>query len=236
MGSHISRRAVMGVGGGALVVGALATSQSAVATGPAGVVHFLDFFRYGPNVDLWGDGTRKNALDKPVLIHEISSCEPVYSWNVYQSWGSGDREHYLEGMYSLLAGGMSPQTHIPFEHRTGMSSVQGVEGTVMWLIRNAVIDDSIVVNQLHLLRMCPPAWLSTTQTTSFTSIPTYFGPVGVQFTQTAGNALSFTWSATWRQRPQQVVLYFPPTIQQITVNGSQFSLPSTGNSVVIPTV
>ena len=42
------------------------------------------FFRDGPDVKLYG--YRPNPLNRPVLIHEISSCEPCYSWNIFHSW------------------------------------------------------------------------------------------------------------------------------------------------------
>jgi hypothetical protein len=197
------------------------------------MVHFPDYFRYGPNVTLWGNGSRKNPLDKPVLLHEISSCEPAYSWNVFQSWGTGDRARYLEGMYSLLVGGLSPQTYITFEHRDGMSSALGTEGVAMWLVRNAVIDDNIVDDELHLLRLCPLAWLSSDEDTVFDHMPTFYGVVSLRFTRTAPDQLSLTWNATWRNAPRQVILYFPPDVQRMTVNGKVYQRPPKTDSVIL---
>lgn len=92
------------------------------------MVAAVKFFREGPNWKL--KGPRFNALCRPVLEHEISTCEPCYSWNVTHSWKLGDRQHYLEGMYSLFAGALSQQTYISCEHRTGM---QGNLFALPWL-------------------------------------------------------------------------------------------------------
>ena len=54
--------------------------------------------------------------------------EPCYSWNVFHAHRLGDRAKYLEGMYSVLAGGVSKQTFIstaPFAFRAaGVATVR----------------------------------------------------------------------------------------------------------------
>src|SRR5437773_5457505 len=97
-------------------------------------------------------------LRPPVLTDEISSCEPCYSWNIFHSWQTDDRVKFLEGMYSLIVGGMSRQTFISSEHRGGMSGNQFVAPLAVNMIRLSVIDDQIEPSALHLLRIVPLAW------------------------------------------------------------------------------
>ena len=59
------------------------------------------WFREGPQHKLYRPDA--SCWQVPVLIHEMSSCEPCYSWNIFHSWQLGDRERFLEGMYSLFA-------------------------------------------------------------------------------------------------------------------------------------
>lgn len=197
------------------------------------MVKFADYFRHGPNIKLYGDGTRKNALDRPILLHEISSCEPIYSWNVFHSWQAGNRARYLEGMYSLLIGGMSPQTYVPFEHRDGMSAALGTQGTATWMLRHAVVDDSIVNGELHLLRMCVPLGGQPGQRTLFQAMPTIHGPVSLRFRRTSDSQATFTWSGAWRQRPTRAVVHAPPGISTLVVNGTSYAVPSS-RQVVVP--
>lgn len=189
---------------------------------------FADYFRYGPNITLYGTGNRKNALDRPVLVHEMSSCEPIYSWNVFGSWQTADRARFLEGMYSLLAGGLSPQTYVPFEHRHGMSAMPGPNATAFWLVRHAVLDDSIKAGELHLLRLCPLAWLAADRDTVFGAMPTLFGPVSLRFRRGSGTSVTLTWSGNWRRTPAKVVVHAPPGITQLVVNGTSYAVPPSG--------
>ena len=53
-----------------------------------------------------------SAISRATLRHEIASCEPCYSWNIVNSWATADRAKFLEGMYSLFTGAISPQTYV----------------------------------------------------------------------------------------------------------------------------
>ncbi|HZY61842.1 MAG TPA: hypothetical protein VFE38_04885, partial [Edaphobacter sp.] len=119
------------------------------------------YFREGPDVRLYG--YRPNPLNRPVLIHEISSCEPCYSWNILHSWQLGDRQHFLEGVYSLLAGAMSKQTYSACEHRNGIQSTQCPTYMAFYCLRLAMLDDQLAEGELHLLRLCPQAWIVSTE-------------------------------------------------------------------------
>ncbi|HEU5124160.1 MAG TPA: hypothetical protein VFW05_08880 [Verrucomicrobiae bacterium] len=185
---------------------------------------FVKFFREGPNTKL--RSTRPNAIDRVVLVHEISSCEPCYSWNIVNSWQLGDREKFLEGMYSLFTGAISPETYISGEHRHGMYGTVFVAPLMTWCMRQAVIDDQLEPNAIHLLRLCPLAWISDKEETVFEKMPTEFGPVNLRFKLSAdGKTLNVSFSGDWRGKPDQVVLHAPPVpgLKKIVVNGKRYS-------------
>lgn len=75
----------------------------------------LSWFRDGPPARMFRP--ESDCWQMPTLHHEMSSCEPCYSWNIFHSWQTGDRPHYLEGMYSLFAGAYSRQTYSVCETR-----------------------------------------------------------------------------------------------------------------------
>ncbi len=194
----------------------------------ARMVKFCDYFRVGPNAKLWNGGSRKHPLDAPVLEHEISSFEPIYSWNIFHSWQLGNRAKFLEGLYSLAAGGISPQTYIPFEHRGGMSASLGTHATIFSLIRLAVVDDNLSETDLNLLRLCPMAWLSTDQDTVFDKMATVYGPVSLKFRRTGTTQLTLTWTAAWRSKPGRLLVHAPPGFTSLVVNGTTYAVPAAG--------
>ncbi|MEA2062271.1 MAG: hypothetical protein U9P14_01115, partial [Gemmatimonadota bacterium] len=178
------------------------------------------FFREGPNTKLFDP--RGNCWQRPVLVHEISSCEPCYSWNIYHSWQLGDRYRFLEGMYSLLAGGISRQTYISCETRHGIYGNIFASPLLVDLVRLSVIDDEIAENELHLLRLVPLAWLRTDFETKFESMPTEFGPVTIRFKLTGDRkALEVFFSSGFRIQPKKIVLHVPPVegLAEVIING-----------------
>ncbi|MEA2062796.1 MAG: hypothetical protein U9P14_03775, partial [Gemmatimonadota bacterium] len=178
------------------------------------------FFREGPNTRVYDP--RGNCWQRPVLVHEISSCEPCYSWNIYHSWQLGDRYRFLEGMYSLLAGGLSRQTYISCETRHGIHGNIFASPLLADLVRLAVIDDEIAEDELHLLRLMPRAWLSTDFETRFENMPTEFGPVTIRFKLTGeGKALDVNYRPSFRHPPEKVVLHVPPVegLSGVVING-----------------
>jgi len=183
------------------------------------------FFREGPNWELhkpfpW-------SCDRPVLEHEISSCEPCYSFNAFHSWQLGDRQRYLEAMYSILIGAVSQNTYISCEHRHGMQGTQFAFPVGFMLARLAVIDDQIAPGDLHLLRFCPLAWLKTDEKARFLRMPTEFGPVDLTAGLSSdGKTLEVTFKGDWREKPGEVVLHVPPVpgLKKVSVNGKRYSL------------
>jgi hypothetical protein len=160
------------------------------------------------------------------LKHEIASCEPCYSWNIVNSWKTGDRAHFLEGMYSLFAGAISPQTYINCEHRNAMYGNVFVAPLMTWSLRQSVIDDQFADGELHLLRLCPLAWISEKEETVFENIPTEFGPVNLRFKKSAdGKTLNVSFKGEWRGKPKKIILHAPPIpgLRKIVVNGKSHS-------------
>ena len=154
----------------------------------------------------------------PSLRYEMSSWECCYSWNVYHNWELGDREHFLQALYSQFAGAMSRQTYTVCESRGGLTS------NIFWipamaLARLAVIDDEIAPNELHLLRLCPQAWVAGKGAT-FERMPTRFGPIDLQAV-VSGDQLQVRFSPKFRLKPGKVMLHIPPVagLKSITVNG-----------------
>ena len=184
------------------------------------------FFREGPNWHL-----RKPlpwSLDRPVLEHEMSSCEPCYSFNVFHSWKLGDRQRYLEGMYSLLVGSTSQNTYISCEHRSGIQGTQFSFPLGFHLARLAVIDDRIEPGSLHLLRFCPLAWLDSSRPARFQGIATELGRVNLQLqlsqdgkTLLVDFALAPGQPAATLRAPERVILHIPPVpgLKTVRING-----------------
>lgn len=186
---------------------------------------FADFFRVGPNHRLRGPQT--GAISRAVLIHELASCECCYSWNIVNSWHTGDRPRFLEGMYSLFAGGISPQTFINCEHRHAMYGNVFVAPLMTWCLRQAVVDDQLAPGELHLLRLCPLAWLSAKEETLFEQMPTIYGPVSLRWKLAKGERrLDLDFTGAWREAPRKIVLHPPPAprLEQIRVNGRGYSV------------
>jgi hypothetical protein len=181
------------------------------------------YFREGPDTRLYG--YRSNPLDRPVLIHEISSCEPCYSWNILHSWQLGDRRLFLEGVYSLLAGSISKQTYSACEHRHGIQSTQCPTYMAFYCMRLAVIDDEIAEGELHLLRLCPHAWISHEQETVFENMPTLYGLVTLRFRLSEDNRrVDIQFQPKWHHLAPKVVLHTSamPDITHVVANGRRY--------------
>lgn len=169
----------------------------------------VHYFRAGPNRRTYDLG---GAWHQPVCLqHEISSCEPCYSWNVFHAWQAGDRPKFLEGMYSLLTGSMSRRSSIGCEHRGGVSGTLFSVPLPIELARLAVIDDQLEPNRLHLLRLVPLAWLRADRPTTFDRIPTEFGPVTLRFQlKENGRRLLVTFKPQFHHFPQKISVHVPP--------------------------
>ena len=156
------------------------------------------------------------------LRHEMSSCIPGYSWNVFHNHQLRDRQHYLEGMYSQFAGAISRQTRTVCETRGGITGRITHADTPFFLARLAVVDDVIADNELHLLRICPLAWISAERESKFENMPTAFGPVTLRWKLSSdGKTLALTYTNAFHTKPGRVRLHVPPLsgLETISVNG-----------------
>ena len=186
----------------------------------------MDFFREGPNWELFNAMSPFEPCDRAILIHEMSSCEPCYSWNVFHNWQKGDRKHYLEGMYSLLVGSISQKTYISCEHRHHVQGTLFSYPLAFYMAKLAVIDDQISEGNLHLLRFCPIAWCSSKDESRFLSMPTEYGPVDLRFRLSDdGKTLEVSFNGNWREAPGETILHVPPVpgLKSVRVNGKKYS-------------
>lgn len=178
----------------------------------------LLFFREGPNhlvFDPYG-----HFEQPPVLVRELSSCEPCASFNLFHSHQLADRARFLEGMYSMLTGAHSQQTYIACETRGGITGIVGHIG--IYAVRLSAVDDLIEPKGLHLLRLVPRAWLREDRWTRFENVPTVYGPVTVRFRLEKGGAtLHAEYEARYHHRPEHVVLHVPPVagMKEVVING-----------------
>ena len=176
------------------------------------------WFREGPPTRFYRHDSSFAQL--PVLSHEMSSCEPTFSWSVYHSHQLGDRPRFLEGMYSLFAGAMSRKTYVACESRHGITGLTCM-GRI-WILRLTVVDDEVRDDELHLLRLMPVAWLRKGQEAVFEKMPTIYGPVSVLTEVTKnGKTLNVTFTPRFRTAPRKVVLHHPSLsgLAKIKVNG-----------------
>jgi hypothetical protein len=187
----------------------------------------LAYYREGPDTKLYDP--RGNMHQRAILTHEISSCEPCYSFNILCSWQSGDRERFIEGIYGLLAGALSQQTFSGCEHRHGIWSLPAPGALMFYAMKLSVIDDELHDDELHLLRLVPKAWITKDHRTRFEKIATAYGPVDLKFQLSEdGKALDVSFAGDWRHKPGRVVLHAPPLegLEKMVVNGE--SHPATG--------
>ncbi len=106
--------------------------------------------------------------------------------------------HFLEGMYSLFAGGFSRQTWISCETRGGITGTVFTASLAVLLARLAVVDDQIAPEELHLLRLVPGAWMRPGQHCAFEHLPTMYGPVTLRVTMAEDGELRITFQTAFR--------------------------------------
>lgn len=185
----------------------------------------LKFFREGPN---WSTFDPAGHFEQPaVLIHEISSCEPPASFNLFHTHQLSDRQRFLEGMYSMNIGAHSRKTYTACETRGGITGLVGHIG--IYAVKLCVVDDFIEPDALHLLRMAPKAWLKTGYLARFENIPTIYGPVTVNFQLTnEGETLKLDFTTDYHHPPKKVMLHVPPlpNIKKVTINNQPFKAKS----------
>jgi hypothetical protein len=171
----------------------------------------------------------------PFLYHEVSSWEICYSWNIFHTWQTADRNKFLEGMYAMLTGGYSQQTYSACEERGGMLATTHWMPTI-WHARNSVIDDQIADDELHLLRLVPLAWLTSEDEAQFRNMPTVYGPVTLTAKlDGSGKTLNVTFEDKFRKAPKRVLLHIPPVkgLKSVTLNGRPVKWDGKSEEVVV---
>jgi hypothetical protein len=187
------------------------------------------FLREGPQVP--AEFSPFHWENTPYLWHEMSNCEPCYSWNVFHTHQLGDRLRYLEGMYSLFAGACSRQTFITCETRDGITDTVFSAPLAFYMARLAVVDDEIEPGSLHLMRLTPLAWLSSKEQTRFENMPTEFGPVTLKWKLSDdGKALQVDYASKFRRPPKAVMLHIPPSpgLEKVNINGKEHTAKAGG--------
>lgn len=189
----------------------------------------LAWFREGPQVAAFRP--ESGCWQAPVLVHEMSSCEPCYSWNLFHSLQSGDKPRFLEGLYSLYAGSLSRQTWISCETRGGVTGTVFSAPLATYLTRLCLLDDTWRDDELHLLRMSPERWLEHPGL-NLVRIPTEHGPVTLQAAISKnGGKLDIRYKPEFFAPPRKVVLHVPQVdgVKEIRLNGKLIK----GKSIVL---
>ncbi len=179
----------------------------------------LAWFREGPPKAVFSP--ESNFFQAQQLVHEVSSSEICYSWNIPISLALGDRTLFLEGLYSLYAAGLSRKTWISCETRGGVYSNVFVIPFAVFMTRLALVDDHLADDELHLLRQPPRAWLEGRGVTA-RALPTEFGPVDLSARLLkAGTVLDVRFASRFRWAPRRTVLHAPPFpgLETVRLNG-----------------
>jgi hypothetical protein len=111
------------------------------------------------------------------LRFEMSSLEPCYSWNIYLRFLRGEREKFLEGLYSLAAGSVTRKFRGGVEHRNGIQAVPVTNAVFDNHLRNLLVFENESGQGIDLLRNSPVAWLRPQKRIRVERAETYFGPL-----------------------------------------------------------
>jgi hypothetical protein len=183
------------------------------------------WFREGPQVGHFRPFSSEFQL--PVLHHEISSCEPVYSWNVFHSYELGDRERFTAGLYGMFAAGGCRQSFVSCETREAVFGNCFTHGTALMLMRMAVVNES--ADALHLLRMAPLAFFEDGGF-QWKNVPTWFGPISISARyDEPRKRLEIRYAPPTRSSPKKTCLHLPPfeALSSVTCNGRQLPVNAT---------
>lgn len=182
----------------------------------------LKWFREGPQVKYWRfDGC---CWQIPVLHHEMSSCEPCYSWNMEINFQRGDREHFIEGLFALLAGSRNTDLFSDIETRNGMFATNFSTPVTFRHFRNALVFENR--NTLELLKILPAAFLEPGSYIRLDRLPTYFGQMSIHIDCDNSGSIRIYISVPDRTMPEKVRLHIPPPLfsRDITINGAKYDV------------
>jgi hypothetical protein len=175
----------------------------------------LRWFREGPHVKHHRQFS--SSYQPPVLNAEVSSCEPMYSFNLFHSFELGDRKNFSMGLYGQYAGGHCRGNFVGCETREGVFGL--VNALPLILSRQMVINE--VEEELHLLKMAPLAFFRGAGF-EWKNAPTRFGETSIaaQWDESV-RQLKITYQSPTRRSPSRTILHLPPfpDLAGVTLNG-----------------
>ncbi len=178
----------------------------------------------------WDDWTRPASLR-----YEMSSLEPCYSWNIYLRYLRGEREKFLEGVYSLAAGSVTRKFLGGVEHRNGIQAVPATNAVFDNHLRNMLVFEDESGQGIDLLRNSPVAWLKPEKRIRVERAETYFGPVSFEVVS-FGSRIEAEIKAPSRTSPEWIRLWLNhpegKALRSVTINGSA-AAPAAGNLVEV---
>jgi hypothetical protein len=178
----------------------------------------------------WQDWTRPASLR-----YEMSSLEPCYSWNIHLRFLRGEREKFLEGVYSLAAGSVTRRYLGGYEHRNGIQALPVTNSALDTHLRNMLVIEDEGGQGLELLRNSPSAWLRPEKRIRVDRAQTWFGPLNFRVTSSAARVEAEIETPA-RKAPQWIRIYLNhpegKALRSVTVNGAPVA-PAAANSVDI---
>ena len=180
----------------------------------------LKWFREGPQVKYWRfDGC---CWQVPILYHEMSSCEPTYSWNMDINFLRNDIKRYIEGLYAQFAGARTKDLFSEIETRNGQFAVNFTTPVAIRHFRNCLIYEN--GKNLELMKIIPKAWLKPRDILKFENVPTYFGPMGlIVETDVCGRSIQVDINLPTRNEPEAIYLNIPECMKEgdVFINGAK---------------
>jgi hypothetical protein len=178
----------------------------------------------------WDDWSRPASLR-----YEMSSLEPCYSWNIYLRFLRGERERFLEGVYSLAAGSVTRKFLGGVEHRNGIQAVPTTNAVLDSHLRNMLVFEDQSGQGIDLLRNSPIAWLGPEKRIRVQRAETYFGPLSYTVLSTGArieadietpSRMPMEWIRLWLNQPEGKAL------RSVTIDGKTVA-PAASNLVEI---
>ncbi|MBI4027056.1 MAG: hypothetical protein HY360_18875 [Verrucomicrobia bacterium] len=177
----------------------------------------LRWLREGPQTRLFREFA--SPFQTPMLVKEISSCEPCYSWNLFHTFDLGDRERFSMGLYSLFAAGACRRNFVSCETREGVSGNCFTHGLALMLLRMSVVHEE--ADALHLLRMTPLRFFREGGF-EWKNVATWFGEISIAaHYDDASKTLQVRYRKPSRSKPGRTILHLPSWdgISRVILNG-----------------
>jgi hypothetical protein len=178
----------------------------------------------------WDDWSRPASLR-----YEMSSLEPCYSWNIYLRFLRGEREKFLEGLYSLAAGSVTRKFLGGVEHRNGIQALPVTNAVFDNHLRNLLVFEDESGQGIDLLRNSPVAWLRPQKQIRVERAETYLGPISYKVVS-FGDRIEAEIETPSRMPPQRIRLWLNHpegrALRAVTING-RVGAPASGNLVEV---